>query len=109
MTRVEVLAMTDEELGCKAAGLLGLKDWNIDRGPNFANDIAAAWELVELARDQAGYVAKLTTWNGCGPVCQCVFDRPDVNWSDADDLMPRAFVLTMATDDNSNPTQEDRL
>ena len=66
MTRDEVMAMTDEELRVKAAVLSGWiqikniwhhpdQDDSDDRGcmlPDYTNDIADAWGLVDRLRDE---------------------------------------------------------
>ena len=65
-------------------------------GGGASRRIAAAWELVEFARD---YVVEITTWNDGRLESECVFERPDADWGDADALMPRAitraFIMAM--------------
>jgi len=126
MTREEILAMTDEEKRIKAAELMGWRRlhvategclsgslvgtpqrWltDVDMGvPNYLNDIAAAWELVEHMAENcwmelkspfepgqpyfAGFTPhSCTGWNGV-PDNQCYGET-------APRAITTAFILAM--------------
>jgi len=127
----EVKAMNDKQLRIRVAGILGARDvdWNADhsalmtaywpehdegRGegwreiPDYPNDIAAAWKLVEVAREHgwwwsAVYKAGYTHTDASKPGHEAVFR--DINGGLRDDaycgdvLLPRAitmaFILAM--------------
>jgi len=138
MTLGEVMALTNEELRIKAAELMGWRAWrkpglhesrptvwshpddptsgeglDLIFLPDFPNDIAAAWELVERMRavgmwpmvgspmplfDDATYEGR---WFGESPRGWCVAWNPEMGdqeiYADtAPRAITRAFVLAMS-------------
>jgi len=121
MTREQVMAMTDEELRVKAAELRGwerstgkmaeLLPWKDPQGvsrldlPDYPNDIAAAWGLMDDAVEYAVYFpgdrGKDDVWcrmtlrdRGCGEKSgDCPGDLSVFR------ALTRAFILAMEPDD----------
>ena len=123
MTRDEVLAMTDEQLRGKVCELMGWKKWTkngaevwshpdqassingLDRIflPNFLNDRAAAWELVDIACNKHGLGFMIERCSGETEWFASFYRNDDECWTacDTDESDTRAtvrsFILAMAS------------
>ena len=126
MTREEVMALTDEELRIRAAESLGLRvSVAADGGvselgdgktrhyrdaviPDYPHDIAAAWELVQVAAERGLWVRVLGPffkgqpyWAGFSPHMTTGWNGR-MDYEEEGDTAPlaitRAFVLAMSTE-----------
>ena len=128
MTREAVMSMTDGELRMKAARLMGWRglQWNNLSGggkvwagdlmgvrtengtgenvPDYPNDIAAAWSLVEINPDWRWAVYELDGGGWCASPMKVIGVREEHNLWDhvgeasgetAQQAITRAFILAM--------------
>ena len=107
MTRDEVMAMTDKELRATAWELIG-GCWGED-APDYPNDIAAAWELINKLHKQYE-VAVFSDYTLLVPItdefwrCSVSIDQMLIAEAKDADSAPRAitraFILTMEANDD---------
>ena len=127
MTYNEVLALTDSDLRIEVAKLTGATDFAYnpydenriqaywpenDKGngegwreiPDYPNDIAAAWELVDRLRHPGNqwYATVSLVDNTTNYLCSVIFDYAEgstyqINDKSAPRAITRAFILAMTT------------